>query len=201
MTETGEKNRGNTGRVRIVAIGASAGGTEALHEILPALPEGFPCVVVVQHILPGFVRLLCADIGRKCRMRACVAEDGDPVEDGKIYFANDGRQLLVKRERDALTLRLGGRERVGGHCPSADALFHSVSECAASEAVGVILTGMGADGAEGLLSMRGAGAYTIGQDETSSAIYGMPRAAFEKGAVVRQVPLQLIAAELIRRAR
>lgn len=192
------RNGGERCRVNIVAIAASAGGIGALESVLFKLPKDFPCVIVVQHILQGFASMLCDNIDRRCQMHVSVAKGGERLARGHVYFAGDGRQLEVGRVGGGLSLRYGTSDKISGHCPSADALFASVAECAAEESLGVILTGMGTDGANGLLKMREAGAYTIGQDAESSAVYGMPRAAFQNGAVTRQLPLAAIPNEIIR---
>lgn len=179
-------------------MGGSVGGTEVFEEILTALPSDFPPIAVVQHMYPGFIEAYIDRIDRKAKMRAVAAKNGIKPAFGTIYFAGDGRQLLVSESGGELCFHLGGTEKVSGHCPSADALFSSVADCGISPfAVGVILTGMGRDGALGLLKTRKAGAYTIGQDKASCVVYGMPKAAFERGAVVRQLPPSFIAGELI----
>ena len=186
--------------IRLIALGASTGGTQALEKILFLLPKDFPCVIVVQHILPGFTTLLAEQLQHKSTLKIQVARGGERVERGKVFLAAHGVQLRVKNKQGVFFLEQGEKEKKTGHCPSIDVLF---SSCAilGKEAIGVILTGMGTDGSEGLLAMRQAGAYTIGQDEASSVVYGMPKAAYLHGAVVRQLPLDKIANELILKAK
>lgn len=183
--------------IELVAIGSSAGGTEALKHIIPLLPGDFPCIVIVQHILKGFSELLAYTLNNQSVMEVKVASEGDPVKRGTAYIAGDGAHLRLSMEGGA-HLEYSGQEKTSGHCPSVDELFSSVAALG-PRAIGVILTGMGRDGASGLLKMRNAGAFTIGQDEESCVVYGMPQAAVENCAVTRQLPLDLIAGELITR--
>ncbi len=184
----------------IIAVGASMGGTEAIVGVLSALPRGMPPILVVQHLTRGFAELFARHIDAKSRLTAKVAEDGEAALPDRAYVAPDGAHLTLERSAGAYMLRLVPGARVTGHLPSIDALFASVAEQAGARAVGVLLTGMGRDGAAGLLRMREAGALTIGQDEETSLMYGMPKAAFELGAVRARLPLPSIADELIRHA-
>ena len=188
----------NRNEIKVVAIGASIGGTEALVTVLSPLPEDFPCVIVTQHMYPGFIEAYTERVDSKSKMKAVVAEDSAPIQNGIIYFAdNRGQMRVVKKDRSYI-LRYGGEEKVSGHCPSVDVLFSSIAEAGLSpESIGVILTGMGHDGSDGILAMRKAGAYTIGQDEQTCVVYGMPKAAYQKGAIVRQLSLDKISSELI----
>lgn len=183
--------------VRFIAIGSSAGGTEALLKLVPSFPANMPCVIIVQHITKGFSEIFAEHLGRKTAMNVMVAYDGAPVKPGILYLAPDGRQLSVEKCGMHFVLRCVKGLRVSGHIPSVDVLFSSAALCAGRFAIGVILTGMGQDGAEGLLKMRRAGAYTIGQDEDTSLIYGMPKVAYNLGAVERQLPLEKIAGDLL----
>ena len=178
---------------RLIAIGASTGGTEALARLFRDLPPRIPGIVVVQHMPPVFTKMYAERLNRELPFAVCEATDGVLVEPGSIHIAPGDRHLLVERRGNRFYTRLGDTEKVSGHCPSVDALFSSVAHAVRSLATGVILTGMGADGAQGMLEMRGAGAYTIGQDEASSVVYGMPRKAYENGAVAMQAPLDRIA--------
>ncbi len=187
-------------KIRLVAIGASTGGIQAVEKILLDLPEDFPCVIVVQHILPGFIELMTERLKRKCRLKVQPVRGGERLERGRVFLAVPGAQLRVKTGPEGPFLQLGETAKISGQCPSIDVLFAS---CAfwGREALGVILTGMGEDGAQGLLQMRRSGAFTIGQDEATSIVYGMPKAAYQQGAVACQLPLGKIANELIFRTR
>lgn len=182
---------------RLVAIGSSTGGVEALSEFIGQLPENCPPTVIVQHMPPDFTASLAARLDRLNAPKVTEAQDGAPVEPGRVYIAPGGPRHLEVAGTGALRCRLRSSPPVNGHSPSVDVLFASVAQATKSRAVGVILTGMGRDGAQGLLAMRQAGATTIGQDEASSLIYGMPRAAFEIGAVERQLPLDRIATAVL----
>lgn len=181
------------GGVSLIAIGASAGGTEALTRVVSEFTPDLPCVVIVQHMAKDFVPLFVESLGRKCAAEVREARDGEPALAGRVYVAPGGLQTTVERADGGFVLRVREGEKVSGHRPSVDALFRSVAASVGAGAVGVILTGMGEDGADGLLAMRKAGAWTIGQDAASCVVYGMPRAAWEKGAVSVQLPLDRIA--------
>ncbi|MEG1800183.1 MAG: chemotaxis protein CheB, partial [Synergistaceae bacterium] len=183
--------------VRFIAIGSSAGGTEALLKLVPSFPANMPCVIIVQHIAKGFADIFAEHLGRKTAMNVMVGYDGAPVKTGVLYIAPDGLQLTVEKSGVQFVIRCSKGERVSGHIPSADVLFSSAALCAGRFAIGVILTGMGHDGAEGLLKMKIAGAYTIGQDKETSLIYGMPKVAYNLGAVERQLPLEKIAGDIM----
>lgn len=175
--------------VQLIAIGASTGGTEALSAILKALRPPLPPIVIVQHIPPMFSKLFSDRLHHECQVSVKEAENGDRLEESWVYVAPGDKQMMVKRMGDVMHLDVNYGPKVNGHCPSVDVLFNSVAERVGDRAMGVILTGMGEDGARGLLKMREAGSVTLGQDEASCVVYGMPRAAYEKGAVVQQVPL------------
>jgi two-component system, chemotaxis family, protein-glutamate methylesterase/glutaminase len=188
---------------RLVAIGSSTGGVEALTAVLTTLPADCAPVVVTQHMPPLFTRSFADRLDKLCKATVAEASDGAPLVPGRIYIAPGGSQHLevvpgssLRGSANPPRCRLREGPLVNGHCPSVDVLFRSVVKACGSEAVGVILTGMGRDGAEGLLAMRQAGASTLGQDAASSLIYGMPKAAFELGAVERQLPLRKIGAEI-----
>lgn len=178
----------------VLAIGSSTGGVEALITLLSAFPENCPATVVTQHMPPNFTRSFAERLDRLCRPKVEEAQDGAPLSPGRIYLAPGGERHLTVAGHVTLTCRLVADGPVSGHRPSVDVLFRSVAASVGSRAVGVILTGMGRDGADGLLAMRRAGARTFGQDEASCVVYGMPRAAFEAGAVERQAPLDALAA-------
>lgn len=176
----------------IIAIGASTGGIEAILSILKNMPSNIPGVVVVQHIPPFFSKLFAERLNKLTNLEVKEAESGDYVEQGKVLIAPGNKHMRIKRISNKFKVDCFEGEKVNGHCPSIDVLFESVAKEAGNNAVGIILTGMGQDGAKGLLAMRRRGAYTIGQDESSSVIYGMPKVAFEIGAVCKQLPLSRI---------
>lgn len=187
----------STGRTysqnKVVAIGASTGGTEAIYNIVKYFQPNIPGTVIVQHMPPGFTKMYADRINTQCRIAAKEAENGDMVEPGKILIAPGGKQMRLTKAGGIYRVEVKDGPKVSGHCPSVDVLFESVSKAAASDAVGVILTGMGSDGARGLLAMHKAGAKTIGQDEKSCVVYGMPKVAYDIGAVDVQVSLDNIA--------
>jgi two-component system chemotaxis response regulator CheB len=184
----------------IVAIGASTGGTEAIVEILKRFPACMPGVVIVQHMPPVFTRMFAERVDKLGKMSVREAVNGDRVERGVALIAPGGdQQLRVRSDGRGYFVQLVVGEKVSGHCPSVDVMFESVAETAGRSAVGVILTGMGADGAKNLLKMRQNGAHTIGQDQASCVVYGMPMVAYNIGGVAEQLPLTNIADAVIRR--
>lgn len=178
----------------ILAIGSSTGGVEALQTVLETFPENCPPTLITQHMPPVFTKNFAMRLDRTCAPRVMEAEDGAPLTTGVVYIAPGGPQHLTVEFKGQIVCRLRDSAPVNGHCPSVDVLFGSVSDAVGARAVGVLLTGMGRDGAAGLLRMRQAGARTLGQDEATCVVYGMPRAAFEMGAVEQQVPISRIAA-------
>lgn len=186
---------------RVVAIGSSTGGVEALIRVLSAYPSNCPPTVITQHMPAQFTGSLANRLNRMCAPEVAEAWHGAPLSAGRVYLAPGGAEHLEIGGRENLTCLLRKGEPVSGHRPSVDVLFQSVARAAASAAVGVILTGMGRDGAAGLLAMRQAGARTIGQDQLSSVVYGMPRAAHENGAVGKQLGLDQIGAEILAATR
>jgi two-component system chemotaxis response regulator CheB len=182
----------------VVAIGASTGGVESLREVLINLPANFPPIVITQHMPPHFTKSFAERLSKICHISVKEAESGDVLEAGRAYIAPGGFHLeVIKRGNDMACLVRDG-ENVTGHKPSVDVLFESVAKNIGNKAIGVILTGMGRDGAKGMHSMKQAGCYNIGQDEASSIVYGMPKAAFMSGAVDEQISLSKIAEELIK---
>lgn len=177
---------------KILAIGASTGGTEALYSVIKALPPNTPGIVVVQHIPPVFSRMFAERLNKQTSLQVKEAENGDYVEQGRVLIAPGDRHIRIKKAGTKYRIECFEGERVNGHCPSVDVLFESVAKEAAGNAIGIILTGMGYDGAKGLLAMKRKGAMTIGQDEKSSVVYGMPKVAFDIGAVDRQASLEQI---------
>ncbi|MBI1867095.1 MAG: chemotaxis response regulator protein-glutamate methylesterase [Methylocystis sp.] len=182
---------------RIVAIGSSTGGVEALLTILANFPENCPPTVITQHMPPLFTASFAARLNRVCKPCVSEAVDGAPLAPGHVYVAPGGRAHLKISKGGGLRCVLLEAPPVNGHRPSIDVLFRSVAQVAGRRSLGVILTGMGRDGAEGLLAMRNSGAETIGQDQASSLVYGMPRAAFELGGVAKQFPLHRIGAQIL----
>ncbi|MBW2109038.1 MAG: chemotaxis response regulator protein-glutamate methylesterase [Deltaproteobacteria bacterium] len=182
---------------KVVAIGASTGGTEALKKVLSRFPVTVPGVVVVQHMPPNFTAAFAKRLDGLCAIEVKEAEDGDSVHPGRALIAPGNYHLLLRRSgaRYYVTVKTG--PMVCHQRPSVDVLFDSTAEYAGANAVGVILTGMGSDGARGMVKMRQAGARTIGQDEASCVVYGMPKEAFQAGAVEKQIPLHRIAQEVI----
>lgn len=185
----------------IIAIGASTGGTEATAQILECLPEEMPGIVIVQHMPADFTKMYADRLNRISKLKVSEAKDGDRVEPGTALVAAGGLHMYLKKDAKGYYVHCATGEKVNGHCPSVGELFDSVAKSAGPDALGVILTGMGRDGAEGLLRMRKAGAYTIGQDQGSCVVYGMPMAAYEIGAVIQQAPLNQIAGILIQKIR
>ena len=178
----------------VVAIGASTGGTEAIASVLKEFKPDIPGVVVVQHMPPGFTEMYANRLNEQCQVRVKEAKNGDIVQPGQVLIApgGDAHMRLVKINGTyQVAIRQGSK--VNGHCPSVDVLFQSVASVAGNKAVGIILTGMGGDGAKGLLAMRNAGARTIGQDESTCVVYGMPKVAHDIGAVEYQDKLPDIA--------
>jgi len=184
---------GNT----VVAIGSSTGGVEALMEVLSRFPKNCPATVITQHMPPHFTTSFAERLNRLCQPTVTEARDGAPLAPGQIYLAPGGEMHMEVIGVGTLRCRLTKAPLVNGHRPSVDVLFNSVAETVRGNAVGVILTGMGRDGASGLLAMRKAGAATVGQDEASSVVYGMPRVAWEIGAVEKQFALHQIGQEVL----
>lgn len=184
---------------KILAIGASTGGTEAIKEVLTRLPATVPGIVVVQHMPPRFTTAFAERLNGLCAFEVKEGADGDSVYPGRCLIAPGNFHMLLRRSGARYYVNVKTGPMVHHQRPAVDVLFRSVAKAAGPNALGVILTGMGADGAEGLNLMKEAGSFTIGQDEASCVVYGMPKAAFEAGAVTKQLPLQAIAAEVMRR--
>ncbi|MEQ1899339.1 MAG: chemotaxis response regulator protein-glutamate methylesterase [Devosia sp.] len=180
----------------LIAIGASTGGVEAIRAVLAPMPADCPPIVIAQHMPPGFTGRFAARLDELCEVTVVEADDRMPLENGHAYVARGDFHLRVERSSGQLKCRLEHDDLVSGHRPSVDVLFESVAKAVGPMAVGVILTGMGRDGARGLKLMRERGAYTIGQSEASALVYGMPRVAFEEGAVIEQSPVEAIAAKV-----
>lgn len=182
----------------VIGLGASTGGTEATLEVMKRLPADIPPMVIVQHMPPGFTKMYAERLNRLCQMEVREAQSGDELRRGLALLAPADFQCRVVRIGTKYTVSVAKGEKVSGHRPSVDALFHSMAETVTCKMVGIIMTGMGQDGAAGLLEMRKRGAYTIGQDKESSVVYGMPGVAQKIGAVMIQGSCENIANILIR---
>ncbi|MGE0311005.1 MAG: chemotaxis response regulator protein-glutamate methylesterase [Lautropia sp.] len=187
------------GTERLVAIGASTGGTEAIREVLVRLAPDFPAVVITQHMPPGFTASFAKRLDTLCQVRVKEAEDGERLLTGHAYIAPGGRHLSVTRSGANYVARLDDGEPVNRHRPSVERLFDSVASAAGPNVIGLMLTGMGRDGAQAMKRMRDAGAWNIAQDERTCVVFGMPREAIAMDAVDEVLPLQEIAAALARR--
>lgn len=190
-------SRGSINTEAIVAVGASTGGTEAIFSLLSALPQNMPGIVITQHIPPVFSTMFANRLNSQTKLNVKEAENGDYIEKGKVLIAPGDKHMIIKKRVNRYCVEVFQGEKVNGHCPSVDVLFKSVAKEAKSNSIGIILTGMGYDGAKGLLAMRRSGAKTIGQDEKSSVIYGMPKVAYDIGAVEKQAALSNIPQILI----
>jgi two-component system chemotaxis response regulator CheB len=182
----------------VVGIGSSTGGVEALIRILSRFPDNCPPTVVTQHMPAHFTTSFAQRLDRLCKPVVCEAKEGEPLKVGHVYLAPGSDSHLEVRGSRELRCHLKTGETVSGHRPSVDVMFSSIARNVGAASLGVILTGMGRDGAQGLLDMRCAGAHTIGQDEASSVVYGMPRAAFECGAVAEQLTLDAVAPAILK---
>ena len=182
----------------IIGLGASTGGTEATLQVMKRLPADIPGMVIVQHMPTGFTKMYAERLNRLCAMEVKEGENGDIIRRGRALVAPADLQTRIVKTGSHYTLSCRPGEKVSGHRPSVDALFLSMAGIADRKTVGILMTGMGRDGAEGLLSMRRSGAYTIGQDKDSCVVYGMPKVAFDIGAVRIQASCEDIAAVLLR---
>ncbi len=187
-----------TGRKRLIAIGASTGGTVAIKEILQRLPVNIPGIVIVQHMPVSFTGAFADRLDQDCDLEVKEAENGDRITDGKVLIAPGDKHLIVKKSQDGYHVETRDGPLVNYHKPSVDVLFKSVARTGDKDALGVILTGMGRDGAEGLLHMRETGAYNIAQDEASSMIFGMPKEAIKLNAAQSIVSLTDIGDEIVK---
>ncbi len=182
----------------IIGLGASTGGTEATLEVMKRLPSDIPPMPIVQHMPPGFTKMYAERLNRLCAMEVREAQSGDELHRGLALVAPADLQCRVVRIGNRYTVNCTPGEKVSGHRPSVDAMFHSMAETVTCKMVGIIMTGMGQDGAVGLLEMRKKGAYTIGQDKESSVVYGMPGVAQNIGAVCVQASCENVASVLLR---
>jgi two-component system chemotaxis response regulator CheB len=188
LTETTQK---------LIAMGASTGGTEALKEVLVRMPQNSPGMVIVQHMPPLFTTAFAERLNRLCSVEVREAKDGDSVLTGQALIAPGNFHMLMRRSGSRYYVNIKDGPMVHHQRPAVDILFNSVAQYAGANAIGVILTGMGADGAQGMLRMKEGGAKTIAQDEASCVVFGMPKEAIRLGAVDRVVPLELIPQEII----
>jgi two-component system chemotaxis response regulator CheB len=182
---------------RVVAIGTSTGGTQALEKVLVTLPRVSPGIVIVQHMPEKFTAEFAARLNTLCQITVREAQNNDRVLQGQALIAPGGKHMLLRRNGAQYFVDVIDGPLVSRHRPSVDVLFRSVAKCAGANALGVIMTGMGDDGAAGLLEMRNAGARTIAQDEESCVVYGMPKEAVKRGAVEKTVPLSAIGREIL----
>ncbi len=182
----------------VVCIGASTGGTESLRVVLEALPANAPGVVIVQHMPEAFTAAFARRLNTLCEVEVKEAEHGDPVLRGHVLIAPGGRHTMIERQGARYSVSVKDGPLVARHRPSVDVLFRSAARSVGANAVGVIMTGMGDDGARGMLEMKEAGAFNIAQDEASCVVFGMPKEAIERGGVDRTAPLDRISAEILR---
>jgi len=186
---------------KVIAIGASTGGTEAIRKIIRELPGDMPGVVIVQHMPAGFTKMFAERLNEQSAMEVKEAETGDRVMTGRILIAPGDFHMELRRSGGIYQVNCTSSEKVCGHRPSVEVLFRSVAKYAGANALGVMLTGMGSDGAEGMLEMRKAGARTMAQDEASSVVFGMPKEAFARGGAEKLVSIDAITDELMRLLR
>lgn len=182
---------------KVIAIGASTGGTRAIEEVLQRFPSAAPGTVIVQHMPPGFTRSFAERLNNLCAVRVKEAENGDSVVPGQVLLAPGNLHMMINRSGARYYVEVRDGPLVNRHRPSVEVLFRSVAMHVGKNAIGVMLTGMGGDGGNGMLMMRNAGAVNIGQDEASSVVYGMPKVAFDLGAVHHVVPLTRIADKIL----
>lgn len=180
--------------IDLVAMGSSTGGVQASGHVIPLLPETMKPIVWVQHMPPHFTKAFAERMNALSKMTVKEAVDKEMIQNGTCYLAPGGKQMRVRKLGDQYQILIGEDDKVFGHCPSCDVLFETVAKCCGPKALGVILTGMGDDGARGLCRMRQRGAFVIGQNEASCVVYGMPKAAYASGAVDVELDIHEIAA-------
>jgi two-component system chemotaxis response regulator CheB len=186
---------------KVVVVGASTGGTEALKVFLESFPADSPGIVIVQHMPENFTRAFSKRLDSTCQITVKEAEDNDTVIRGRALIAPGNYHLLLKRSGARYFVEVKEGPLVSRHRPSVDVLFRSAARYAGKNAVGVIMTGMGDDGAKGMLEMKDAGAYTIAQDEATSVVFGMPKEAVKLGGVEKVLPLEAICNEVMRKCQ
>jgi two-component system chemotaxis response regulator CheB len=182
---------------KVIAIGASTGGTEAIKKVITLFPATMPGVVIVQHMPAGFTKMFADRLNQLCAMEVREAASGDRVMPGCILIAPGEKHMKVVRSGGMYHVTCEPGEKVSGHCPSVDVLMYSVAQNVGSNAVGVMLTGMGSDGANGMLAMRKAQTRNLAQDEATSVVFGMPKVAFERGGAEKLVPIDQMASAII----
>jgi two-component system chemotaxis response regulator CheB len=182
---------------KVIAIGASTGGTEAIRQVITSFPATMPGVIIVQHMPPGFTAMFAERLNHLCAMEVKEAVHGDRVRPGLVLIGEGGKHLALSRSGGIYKVQSAPGENVCGHCPSVEVMMQSVAQTAGSNAIGVMLTGMGRDGADGLLAMRQAGARTLAQDEKTSVVFGMPKEAWVRGGAERLVALPDIGREVV----
>lgn len=194
-----EMSRSNAGNkeVEMIAVGASTGGTEAIFDIIHTLPRDTPGIVIVQHMPPVFTKMYAERLNNSCNMEVKEAENGDVIIPGRVLIAPGDFHMKVNKKDNSFVVECFQGEKVNGHRPSVDILFNSIAEKVGSRSIGIILTGMGYDGAKGLLNMKKNGAITIGQDQNSCVVYGMPKVAYDIGGVTEQIPIKNISQRII----
>jgi len=183
---------------KLIAIGASTGGVEALKEFLMQFPRNAPGMIIVQHMPSNFTKQFAKRLNDLCQVEVKEAENEDTIVQGQVLIAPGDKHMVLRRSGHRYYVQLGAGEKVSGHRPSVDVMFNSVSKSAGANAIGVILTGMGADGAKGLLNMKKSGAFTFGQDQKSSTVYGMPKVAYDNGAVCMQDSLENLPSKILK---
>jgi two-component system chemotaxis response regulator CheB len=183
----------------IIAIGASTGGTDALQTVLTALPANMPPIVIVQHMPPGFTKMFADRLNKICAVEIREAKDGDRLRSGLALIAPGDFHMSLHKDTQGYFVKIDMGEKVSSHRPSVDYLFNTVAKVAGKNAIGVILTGMGSDGADGMVKMKNQGAYTIGQDKETCVVYGMPMTAYMRGGVTIQAPLDKISSLICKR--
>jgi len=186
---------------KIIAIGASTGGTEALKEVITKMPRNCPGIIIVQHMPPKFTKSFAERLNQLSQIEVVEARNRESVTNGKAILAPGSYHMVLRRVGAKYHVEIGDGKKVSGHKPSVDVMFNSVAKVAGANAIGVIMTGMGADGAKGLLNMKKTGSPTIGQDEKTSVVYGMPKVAYNLGAVDTQAKLEDIAGEILNVAK
>ena len=186
------------GTDKVIVIGASTGGTEAIRTMMKMFPVSTPGVVIVQHMPPGFIEAFAESLDRQSAMTVKEAATGDRIIPGRVLIAPGGKQMTVYRSGGVYLTRIFEGDRVNGHCPSVETLMNAAAEQVGDNAIGVMLTGMGGDGAKGLLAMRKAGSRTFAQDEKTSVVFGMPKVAYEIGAVEKLLPIDGIVPAILK---
>lgn len=183
---------------KLIAIGSSTGGTKAIKQILTRLPINTPSIIIVQHMPASFTKQFANGLNKLCKLEIKEAQNGDTLKEGKVFISPGDKHMVLKRSGTSYYLELKEGNKVSGHKPSVDVLFNSVAKVAGKNTVGVILTGMGSDGAKGLLKLKQSGAITLGENEKSCVVYGMPKVAFQIDAVSKEVSIENIPKEILK---